>query len=291
MTRTKQIVGLSILLILCLIFCGVGTGFAEGAVGYYVSPEVAENQADEGVGYFYLRMQPGQQQTIHVLVVNENDVDIQVAMEVNTASTNANGVIEYSATEERDASLAVDLARLVTVEDAVLTVPANDTAVASFILQMPEEPFEGELLGGIVFTKVLAEPDGVSGGMVIRNVYAYCIGLRLTESDSEAEPDFDMTGAAMTTQAGFPALELTITNPQPRIAKDIAMTVDVYPETGEEAVLSFETDVSMAPNTTMRYTKMLMDDMELPESGTYRVEAQLCYEDEYWFFEMTLMVE
>lgn len=94
----------------------------------------------------------------------------------------------------------------------------------------------------------------------------------------------------MSTLAGFPALELDISNPKPLVAPGITLTVDVYPEDGEESVLSFTSELSMAPNSSMPFTRVLTD-MTVPEAGSYRLEAALCYENQIWDFEVPFIVD
>lgn len=297
MIKTKRTIVLLMIEVLILFQCSIDASAQENTIGFYISPKLPSNQISDGSSYFSLLMQPNQKQTLEVLVVNENDEDIQVAIEVNTAFTNQNGVIEYTAEGQQDTSPDVNLSELITIEEPLLHVPAKGTAMAKITVEMPAEPFEGDLLGGILFTRVPEETegdgqaDGMSGGIQIKNVFRYCVAIHLIQTTEKAiEPDFEISGAHMGTVAGFPALVIDISNVKPLIALGVTLNVQVYPQSGGESILSFESVLSMAPNTSTAFSKVLLD-ITLPEAGTYRLEATLCYESETWHYEGPLSIE
>lgn len=268
----------------CATFAKADTG------GYAVKAVLPENQMNENVSYFDLMVAPGQSQTLCVVIKNKQNEEIKVAVEANTAFSNSNGLIEYSYTDARDASLKVDFAKIVVPVETVVTVPAGGEAIAEFLLTVPEEPFEGDMLGGFMFTKLDQGNNAEGMGVSIQNIFQYVIGVRLRESDQAVTPAFELVGAeedAVKTQS----LLIHLRNPQPIIASGMKLDVHIYPEDGSEAAYTFEGGhIAMAPNSAMAYNLRLGFEDKL-ESGAYRVSVTLRFKEDTWHFETPLAVK
>lgn len=307
MTRVRPLIIAWILICLVLgVYC-IPANAGNSEIGFAVRAHLPDNQLDDTISYFYLDTKPGQEQILRVQVVNRDDEDIEIALEANTAFTNRNGVIEYTASQERDESLAVDFSQCVYIEQPILTVPKQGSATAEFVLTLPEEPFEGDVLGGLLFTRLPPAKDEdalqdddeetqAQGGMSIQNVYTYAVAVRLRENtpaaQSEPQPtietSFEFINVSVGELAGLPIMTLRIRNPQPLIAKDLALQAHVYAQDAREPVLSFaQTQLSMAPNSTMPYTKYLKSD-EVLNANTYRVELELTYAGQTWVMQAPL---
>ena len=64
--------------------------------GFSVSPVMPENQNPQSSGYFDLNVSPDQQQELVINVTNTSDVEITVLMNLFPATTNRNGIVDYS---------------------------------------------------------------------------------------------------------------------------------------------------------------------------------------------------
>lgn len=264
----------------------------QDSFNYAVQAVLPDNQIDDQASYFDLKVEPGQTQVLQVIVKNKRDEDIEVAVEANTAFSNCNGVIEFASSEQRDSSMMVDFARIVTTAEPVITVPANGEVTAEFQISIPDEPFEGVVYGGLMFTKLHQDENkGGEAGVSIRNIYRYVIGVRLRESEAEVEPAFELLGAQVASISS-PALSLSLRNPQPLIARGMKLYARVYPEGGTEALATFVREsVAMAPNSSMDYL-LYFDGHRMPlEPGAYRVRVELQFDDHAWQFQTTLVVD
>lgn len=281
---------------LLIAFCGPGLcSLAEedekaGEVNYAVRAILPDNQMDRQLSSFHLKVEPGQEQILQVLIVNSGEEEIMVSVEANTAFTNRNGVIEFTAASAENDRTAMDFAQMVAPVEPIVTVPANGEAVAEFLVKVSDEPFDGVIYGGLLFTKLHQdEKEDESGRFGIRNIYRYAIGVRLQQSDKTVAPEFALQSAGADNDNG--ALIIHLWNAQPIIARGIALSAQVYPKDGENAVASFtRSGIAMAPNSGMPYTIYFEDGLSLPE-GEYRVAAELQFEGKTWFFETPLIVE
>lgn len=98
-----------------------------------------------------LLLEPGETEVLQVEIFNHEDEDINVNVTPATASTNQNGLIIYEAQDTFDESLQYPIADPVAMESYSIEVPANKSKVVDIQLDMPENPFEGFLLGGLRF--------------------------------------------------------------------------------------------------------------------------------------------
>lgn len=71
----------------------------EKRAGFTVQAVLPENQVNDRIGYYHLLMEPEQQQTIQVRIVNTSAEKQTYKVEVINAATNRNGLITY---DERD---------------------------------------------------------------------------------------------------------------------------------------------------------------------------------------------
>lgn len=301
MKSTKQ--ALCAALGVALVILSLGAAQArqpDNGAGFAIRPILPENQIDRSVGYYYLAAKPGQAQTLEMVILNRGDEDIRVMLEANTAFSNANGLIEYTFQAEKNPSLTVDFAAQVTIDAPILLVPAHGEAVAEFAIQMPEEAFEGEILGGVLVKKLPPEkPEAEletseqqpSDGLAITNVFVYTIAVRIRENDEIVEPAFEVQNARMGKMAGYPALAIDIRNPRPLIVKNLTLYVRIFADGNDEAVISFvKENRDMAPNSLMPLHHVLIAENPLPP-GLYRVEAKLLYEETVWAFDLPMVVE
>ena len=150
-------------LLLCLVapfsVKDVDATTQEDAVGFSVQAVLPDNQTNADVTYFDLLVSPGDEQVLEVKIFNHENQTLKVNVTPTTASTNRNALIVYEPQETYDDSLAYPISELITVEDNQITVPANDMVTVELKLTVPEEPFDGIMLGGLHFEKEPTEED------------------------------------------------------------------------------------------------------------------------------------
>lgn len=278
--------------------------------GYGIRITPPENQVGNDTGYFDLLVTPGQQQALQATIYNRADTDIEVAVQSNTAYTNENGLVQFDGVNEvRDESMAVDFSSIsnlvepdgydqptadnesTEIDGVVYRVPANGSTVFTLLVDVPDERFDGAVLGGLLFTKLNQGDLDAASTFGIRNIYRYAVAVRLRESLDEVEPMFEMQStSAGLDQVSRPLLHLGLRNPAPLLAHEITLRGSVYPASGGDAIFTFErTNVSMAPNSSMLYN-VKFDSKELPPSGEYKVSLALQYGEKTWDFEQPLII-
>ena len=279
-------------LALIVALCCLNVRAESSEVGFSVRALLPENQMNPDVAYFYLHMEPNQEQVLQVMVNNRTDEEMVVELQANTAFTNAHGVIDYSQMQGGSKVHGTDFESIVTIAEPRISIPAQHSVVAEFQIQLPEEPFDGEILGGLVFTQVPPEAfeNELAGAMEIRNIFNYCIAVRLSQGDRALiAPEFTLEGVQMGQRAGFPSLIVSLRNERQMIVKDMEMDVSVYAQDYTK-VLSFETlKMAMAPSSEAPYIISLRDTLPL-QAGVYHVVAEVRAVEQTWRFDTALHV-
>lgn len=269
-----------------------------GNVGFAVRASIPENQRDPMQTYFDLRMQPGQQQDLEVEVINSGSQEIEVQVSAISASTASNGLIDYRTPNRHDTSLKVPFSSISTVQQPVMRIPAGETHKAIISVSMPAEPYDGIILGGLLFTKTpeseMTNADGESlgedqAGTMITNVYSYVLGVVLNETDVEVLPDFELVAVAAELVNYSASAVHYVRNKEAAIAKDISISLEVTKKGGSEVIHKYNRDdLEMAPNSLMELNTGW--DPGAFEAGDYVSRMHLEQGGRSWDFEQEFSI-
>ncbi|MDN6081838.1 MAG: DUF916 and DUF3324 domain-containing protein, partial [Leuconostoc sp.] len=169
------------------------TGVSASEMNFSVNAVIPTNQIDKEKTYFNLKMAPKQEQDVTVTLKNNTKKDITVEIGINTAKTSSNGVIAYSESNiKKDDSLKYDLSKLVKGPDSAV-VPASSSKDVTFHISMPDNSFDGILLGGLTFQQKSSEvTQSKSSGTSITNEYQYAVAMLIQEKDTVVQPNLNL---------------------------------------------------------------------------------------------------
>lgn len=252
------VTGLFLLLLSSFMFIGTETGLAVS-----VKPILPENQHDLDATYYDLRMNPGQEQALKLELTNTSSKQQKVTIQVNDATTNEFGDIDYSDRSKivsRDKSLKIALKDIVTI-DSELTIPAHKTMTTTIQLKMPDQRFDGMILGGI---KV------VSSEAKNTEKQTYIVAVKLTETDIPVAAKLNLLDVVSETKAGKNTIKATIQNDQAVNLEDIEYIANIYKENSNKILHKSKViGYRMAPNSSFTFT--IGEEKELSQVGTYRM--------------------
>lgn len=227
----------------------------EENVGYSVRAIIPDNQINQDITYFDLRVKPNQKQIIYVELFNSSKEDMEIEVHITNPITNRNGLIDYTNINAKlDESLKVPMTEIAKVEEKTVYLPAGDSKIIPIELNIPEEQFDGIILGGIYFEKRIDDSEKNKNGVQILNKYAYVIGLKLSESDKEIEPALKLKSIKPDLVNYHPAIIASIQNTAPAIVGNLVLNAIVYNSKGKEETRVDAEDFRMAPNSTMEFT-------------------------------------
>lgn len=253
-----------------------------GATGFTYSITFPDNQVDKELGYYQLKMTPGQHQKLTIALSNPSDEKVTIDVKVNGAKTNQNGVIEYGeSTIKNDPSLKFDFTELVKAPESVDLAP-GETKNLELTIDMPETSYDGVIAGGVQLMRAgqtNAATDG--GGSKIINQYAYVIGMVLQETETKIDPDLTLNNVKAGQSNYRNAIFVNFSNVMAAYLNNMTVEVQIT-EKGKETVLyeRKQTAMRMAPNSFIDFPVSMNGERMVP--GDYEADILVTSGKKKW---------
>ncbi|WP_317946586.1 DUF916 and DUF3324 domain-containing protein [Carnobacterium maltaromaticum] len=213
---------------------------------FSVIPVLEENQNPDVPSYFDLTVTPNQKQTLKIKIKNNSNESVKYKLYVNTATTNQNGIIDYSITDfEKDETLKLSLKDCLTLKEQHVDVPANSEKEVFLELSIPETPFEGIALGGITVEPTIEEEsEGVN------NVFTRTLAIQLTETAKEIAPKLEGGEVIVSQENLRNNVKFELRNITPIIISKVNAEIAITKKGNKNTLLKQTKDqLSFAPNS------------------------------------------
>ncbi|MDZ5759997.1 DUF916 and DUF3324 domain-containing protein [Carnobacterium maltaromaticum] len=260
-------------------------------MAYSVKADIPENQIDKAKTYFDLKMTPGQKQEITLTVRNSGEEEMSIFITPNNATTNQNGVIDYSEEKtKKDSSLKFPLTSIISGKQEV-KLKAGETKQVPFTIQMPETEYDGDILGGFYIQKKDESDDDTKNQSVqIKNQYSYVIGIRLNETDTAVMPKIKLNQIKPALQNYRTAVTANLQNTEATIINDLDINASVTKQDSQTVL--HETNkkgLSMAPNSNFDYPITWDNEQLVPGKYTVHIKAKSGEQD--WNFDKNFEIK
>lgn len=253
-----------------------------GATGFTYSITFPENQVDKDLGYYKLKMAPGQHQQLAIALSNPSTEKVTIDVKLNGAKTNQNGVIEYGeSTIKNDQSLKFDFTDLVKGPKSVELAP-GETKNLELTVDMPETDYDGLIAGGIQLMRA-GQNDATknNGGSKIINQYAYVIGMVLQENETQVNPDLSLNSVKAGQNNYRNAIFVNFSNVMATYLDNMTIEVQITGK-GKETVLyeRKQTAMRMAPNSFIDFPVSMNGEQMAP--GDYDADILVTSGEKQW---------
>ncbi|WP_317945315.1 DUF916 and DUF3324 domain-containing protein [Carnobacterium maltaromaticum] len=241
-----------------------------------------ENQKTKNISYFDFELLPNNEQTIEVEITNGNiKREKTYVVDLNTATTNMNGIIDYTEqNKEKDESLQISIAEIATF-DKDITIPAGGTSRVPITLKMPDEKFDGILLGGITVMEV-DENDSKEQNQ-IKNRFSYSIGVVLSQGDINPSIELNFLGVDMSQINRRSVISGNIQNSAATVINDLSLDAKIYRKGSRKPMFKrSEVGLRMAPNSNFDFG-VETNDQPL-KAGTYQMDILASVGENEWFW-------
>lgn len=260
-----------------------------GATGFTYSINFPDNQIDKELGYYKLKMTPGQQQKLSIMLSNPSAEKVTIEVQLNGAKTNQNGVIEYGESAiKNDPSLKFNFIDLVEGPKSVELAP-GETKSLDLTVKMPETEYDGVIAGGIQLMRAGQDGTTNSGGSKIINQYAYVIGVLLQENDTVIHPDLSLNSVKAGQNNYRNAIFINYSNIKAAYLNDMTAEVQIT-EKGKETVLyeRKQTAMRMAPNSFIDFPVSMNGERMIP--GDYEADILITSGDKKWAWKQAFKI-
>ena len=281
-----------------LTYIVFGAGFSEKAFADETTSQNAEQQAADlglgftykvvkpenqrsSVGYYDLRMNAGQKQTVTIELANGSDEEITIGVSLNGAKTNGNGVIEYGPSAiEKDKSLKYDFVDVVKGPKEVV-IPPKKMVPLELEITMPESDFDGFIAGGIQLKQQVKEDKNAKKQGGVTNEYAYIVGVLLSENDTKIEPDLALNKVYAGLANYRNAVFVNFSNVKPEYLENMTVDAQVMKKGSEEVLYDTKkAGMRMAPNSMIDFPIEMNGDRMEP--GDYTAHILVTADDKKW---------
>ncbi|MGX6961739.1 DUF916 and DUF3324 domain-containing protein [Vagococcus xieshaowenii] len=216
---------------------------------YSVETILPENQIDKNVSYFSMRMKPKQEQDIALSIHNSGNEKLNLIVEPHNAFTNGNGVIVYNEEKDLDKSLKYPFTKLVSKKQEVQINP-RESKVVTFSIKMPNEIFDGMILGGLRVYKDDSNDIKETKSVQIRNKIEYEISVKLTETDNYIKPNINLIDV-------FPGLDnyntsifTKLQNNTATVIENLSVDTKIFKQNTKQPIYTLKKEkMRMAPNS------------------------------------------
>ncbi|MCP8617037.1 DUF916 domain-containing protein [Salirhabdus salicampi] len=243
-----------------------------------VLPIYPENQVEGIKGYYRLIVQPGDKETVNVLVRNNTDIEMDVIVRPVDAYTNPVGGMLYDLDIQSENSIllpnVIRLSDHVTTDEKI-TLRPNESREVAIEIDVPDIN-KGTVLGAISFItkeKTHEESHKTEEGeanFIINTETAFNMAIQLDFPDT-VEPSFSLG------EAGFnplgPNVYLEMRNAAQRIEENISGEYRVETIDGESLFTGTIPPFKMAPTSHIRYP--IHWDYETLSEGRYRIHITM----------------
>ncbi|WP_375178719.1 DUF916 and DUF3324 domain-containing protein [Enterococcus rotai] len=241
-----------------------------------------ENQQGD-FEYFNLLMQPGQKQTVEIILSNRADEEQTIEIGLNGAKTNSNGVLEYGPSAiKNDSSLKHDFKEIVKGPKEITLAP-KETLPLKLDISMPDTSYDGKIVGGIHLkskpTKKEEEANKKATGVI--NEYAFVIGMVLQENETPIKPNLQLNSVSAGLSNYRNSIFTNFSNTTADFVNNMTVEIEVTKK-GSEAILydTKRADMRMAPNSMIDFPLEMNGDQM--EAGDYKAHIFVSSGEEKW---------
>ncbi|QCI86284.1 DUF916 and DUF3324 domain-containing protein [Vagococcus zengguangii] len=246
-------------------------------LNFSVDTILPENQR-EGSTYFDLIMEPNQEQEIVTKIRNHTDKEIEVEATVEPATTNVNGVVDYSKTETNvDDTAPITIKEIAKADKETVKIKANQTYDYKVKITMPDIAFDGVIAGGLTFKEVNDDSEANESeeqGMAIENKFAYSVALLVRQNETSLASDLKLLDVRVDQLNARNVIYSDLQNPVAKYLNQLNVEAKVTKKDKTEVI--YETSnqsMQMAPNTTMAYPIRLEGEKLQPGKYTMHITA------------------
>lgn len=250
------------------------------------------SQVNKSVNYFDLKLKPGATETATVTVENGTNKEVKIKPKVTTATTNMNGVVEYSKTGKADKTLKYKISDYVKPTQKEVVLAAKESKKITLEFKMPNHKLNGVLAGGLQLQdqNALAKKSKAKSGTSVQNQYAYVIGIVMRQSTKKVTPQLKL-GAVTPTQENYRnVINSTIRNVSPTYVNKLSVNAKVKKQNSDKVVYTQKTtNMQMAPNSVFKYPLRLNG--EKLKAGDYTMDIVAKSKGQTWHFTRNFTID
>lgn len=255
---------------------------------FSIVPVPPDNQRNKEKAYFDLRMEPGKEQIIEMRVTNALNEEQIIVIDSSAARSNQNGIIEYKSREGKpDNSLIFNFPDIIKVQEEI-KVPANSTVTLPIEISLPNQKFDGIILGGLTFQAKDNPSDEAENQ--ITNKFAYSVAVMISQNDTIVLPELNLQSVTVTQSNLRNVVTAFVQNKKAAIAENLEIEAFIYREKQNDPIYyNKEENYRMAPNSSMPF---IINTNDKPlKAGNYLLKMTAKSNGQVWEWEKKFIIQ
>ncbi|NSS93203.1 DUF916 and DUF3324 domain-containing protein [Enterococcus faecalis] len=249
MIKLKTIIGV-VILVFCIMSFGLTTYANENTVTFSVEALTEDGKSNDQ-GFYHFEGEPGNKEYAKIKVTNLSSKPVKIAMEVNAASTNQNGIPSYRKVENQDNTLKYPMDKLIHLEQDSIELGANENKIIDIIVNNPEEKWDGQILGGIRFSEVREQKSQ----QAVTHEIAYTIGILLKMKEGTTpENQLQLNNIKVSQRNYRNFVEANLQNTTAVIVSNMEVNAQVSKKGSDKVIYEYmASELRMAPNSNFDF--------------------------------------
>ena len=289
MKKNKTVI--TFIIALMIMVGNISTISADAYEKFSINPIIPNNQINQNVGYYDLKLEPNMKQTLELEVINQGNETMVATVLLADATTNNNASKQFSTIKEPDTSLTTPLTSFTKVREESVEVAPNATEIVHIDIDTDGVDFDGIRLGGITIiadTDANKEQTG-SQGVTLNNRVAYTLGVQTRMHDNVENSNLNYIKTEIEVIDLNARFVSVIQNDQPILMNGITLNGTIRDtKTGKVVASVIKQNGSISPNTNFKV--VYASEQQTIEPGTYAMDLEINHETSSWRFSDTIEV-
>lgn len=271
------------LIVVILLILGIfsSKGYAsEISSTFTVTAHPSEYQVDKSKTYFDLSIPEKRKISLTVSVLNNSNTEITVAGEINQATTNLNGVVEYGKNEDQlSGKEPFDITKFASFEQDKVTIAPQKAVDFMINLSVPTVEYAGVVAGGITFKDITQKKEESEQSM-FQNKFAYAIALIIHGNKEKEESEINLKGIKPSQINNRNILSTIIENNSSNYINKVSIDAKLMDKTGKIILEEQKENMQIAPDSLFKFPIYYKKEKMKP--GTYDLKMKIKSDSQEW---------
>lgn len=249
-----------------------------------------KNQKNGESGYFDLQVKPKEKQVLKIKVSNYSEQENKISIKRQRSTTSDTGTISYKEfKKDKIKSNEPDFNDIVSLKQNEVVLKPNESKVIEVNVALPEEVFNGEILGGIHFFKNSALEEWEKKKTVV-NRFSYSVPIIMREKEKKEKNNLSLNKVEASHRNYHNFIEATLVNNSPIRVKKLEIDGSIFKKGQKKAIYTRkENEYKMAPLSTLNFGFDLNDSKII--AGEYDVFLIVKADEQEYQFKDTFTIE
>lgn len=262
----------------------------ENPMNFQVNLSQSEYQIDKQKNYFDLKLPEMKKIALSIELENMADKSIMIEAEINNATTNLNGVVEYGSSDDKLKGAPFDLKKVVKLTEKKFELAPMSKKIVNLEVEVPTIDYDGVVAGGLTFRDITKkEEKNIKEGSMFTNRFGYAIAIVLHGAKPPVPSNIVLDSVAVTQLNGRNAISAELVNKTANYLNNVIIDSVLKDKNGKEIFNEKKENMQLAPNSIFKFP-LLYKEQKI-EPGEYELELNIKSNDESWKLKRKFTIE